>query len=87
MGVDNILNIYGDMHIHIGRAAGKAVKITASSQLQLKSIIYRDAPRKGLEMVGVVDAGTLPVAQELEEMLQTGELRELRAGQAFTPYI
>jgi uncharacterized protein (TIGR00375 family) len=31
-------------------------------------------------MVGGVDAGTLPVAQELEEMLQTGELRELRAG-------
>lgn len=75
-----MLNIYGDLHIHIGRAAGQAVKITASRQLELKSILYRDAPRKGLEMVGVVDAGTLPVSHELEGMLQTGELRELRAG-------
>ncbi|NLO22101.1 MAG: hypothetical protein GX119_08895 [Syntrophomonadaceae bacterium] len=75
-----MLSIYGDLHIHIGRAAGQAVKITASRQLELKSILYRDAPRKGLEMVGVVDAGTLPVSQELEVMLETGELQELRAG-------
>lgn len=75
-----MLSIYGDLHIHIGQALGQAVKITASRHLELKSILYQDAPRKGLEIVGVVDAGTLPVAQELEGMLQSGELQQLKGG-------
>lgn len=75
-----MIDIYGDMHIHIGRAMGKAVKITASRQLQLRSIIFHDAPLKGLNMVGVVDAGTVMVAAEIEKMLESGELIELDEG-------
>lgn len=69
-----------DLHIHIGSARGKAVKITASRNLQLKSIIFEDAPRKGLDIVGVVDAGSLSVADEIDEMLQSGELVEQDKG-------
>jgi len=71
-----MLSVYGDMHIHIGSAAGKAVKITASRTLDLHTILYTDAPAKGLDMVGVVDAGTIPVSWEIEQMLSSGELRE-----------
>ncbi|MEN6459837.1 MAG: endonuclease Q family protein [Syntrophomonas sp.] len=73
-------NIYGDLHIHIGRAKGRPVKITASRELTLHSIIFQDAPYKGLDMVGIVDAGSVLVASELEEMLESGQLREHNRG-------
>lgn len=69
-----------DLHIHIGRAGGQAVKITASRNLELRSILYQDAPRKGLDVVGIVDAGSTLVSAELEEMLAVGDLVELQAG-------
>lgn len=71
---------YADLHIHIGSALGKPVKITASRSLQLKSIIYQDASRKGLDIVGVVDAGSTLVSTELEQMLAQGDLAELPGG-------
>lgn len=72
--------IYGDLHIHIGSAGGKPVKITASRKLDLNTILFVDAPRKGLEMVGVVDAGSPLVLAEIEAMLAEGRLKELPAG-------
>ncbi len=75
-----MLSIYGDLHIHIGAAAGQAVKITASRSLDLRTVLFQDAPRKGLDMVGIVDAGTLPVSFEIEQMILSGEIRELQQG-------
>ncbi|MEN6350535.1 MAG: endonuclease Q family protein [Syntrophomonas sp.] len=68
--------VYGDLHIHIGKAGGRPVKITASRKLDLKSIIYRDAPGKGLDLVGVVDCASTLVSAEIEDMLESGELAE-----------
>ncbi len=68
--------IYGDMHVHIGSAMGKAIKITASRDLNLEQLIFRDSPRKGLDMIGIVDAAAIPVAQEIGQMLLAGKLRE-----------
>lgn len=73
-------NIYGDLHIHIGAAQSRPVKITASRALTLHTVIFEDAPRKGLDMVGIVDAGSTLVSAELEQMLITGELREQEQG-------
>jgi len=72
--------IFADMHIHIGRSQGRAIKITASPELTLKNILFQEAPRKGLEMVGIVDAGSIMVAAEIEEMLRKGELEEQPQG-------
>jgi len=72
--------IYGDLHIHIGSAGGKPVKITASRKLDLHTILFVDAPKKGLEMVGVVDAGSPLVLDEIESMLEQGRLKELPGG-------
>ena len=64
---------------------GRAVKITASRRLDLRTIIFEDAPRKGLDIVGIVDAGSTLVAFEIEEMLATGELAEVRNGGLLHP--
>ncbi|MGR6836351.1 endonuclease Q family protein [Syntrophomonas erecta] len=69
-------NVFADLHIHIGSAQGKPVKITASRRLTLEQIIFTDAPYKGLDLVGIADAGTVNVLMELEEMLADGRLRE-----------
>ncbi|MGS0764063.1 endonuclease Q family protein [Syntrophomonas curvata] len=69
-------NIYGDLHIHVGSAGGRAVKITASRKLDLYSVLFDAAPRKGLDMVGIVDAGSILVSAEIEAMLEKGDLRE-----------
>jgi uncharacterized protein (TIGR00375 family) len=69
-------NVYADLHIHIGSAGGRAVKITASRKMDLHAVLYEAAPRKGLDMVGIVDAGSTLVSAEIEDMLKTGELRE-----------
>lgn len=78
-GLD-LRKVYGDLHIHIGSAGGRPVKITASRKLDLNTIIFTDAPRKGLEMVGVVDAGSPLVSAEIEEMLTDGLLKEMAGG-------
>jgi uncharacterized protein (TIGR00375 family) len=75
-----MLKVYADFHIHIGKARGKSVKITASRELNLQRILFQDAPEKGLDIVGIVDAGTLPVYQEIEAMLANGDIRELHRG-------
>ncbi|MEA4923913.1 MAG: endonuclease Q family protein [Syntrophomonadaceae bacterium] len=71
---------FADLHIHIGSAGGKAVKITASRRLDLNTVIFEDAPRKGLDIVGVVDAGSTLVAAEIGEMISAGKLKELEQG-------
>ncbi|MDD4802684.1 MAG: endonuclease Q family protein [Syntrophomonas sp.] len=75
-----LTDYFADLHIHIGSAQGKAVKITASRQLQLRTVICNDAPRKGLDIVGVVDSGSVLVSAEIEEMLAEGDLVELEEG-------
>ena len=71
-----MLRVYGDLHIHIGNAQNRPVKITASKNLDLHSIIFQYAPAKGLDMVGIVDSGCTGVCREIEAMLSKGELEE-----------
>ena len=59
---------YADLHIHIGCAQGKAVKITASRHLTLRKVLFEDAPRKGLDIVGMVDAGSPLVSAEIKSL-------------------
>ncbi|MEW6661475.1 MAG: endonuclease Q family protein [Bacillota bacterium] len=69
----------GDLHIHIGRAAGKAIKITASNELTIRKIL--DATQyKGLDIVGIVDCIAEPAQAELKEMLNSGLLAEIPEG-------
>jgi len=73
-------SVYADLHVHIGRASGRPVKITASRSLTLANLLNETALRKGLNMVGIVDAGTTPVLAELEKMVEQGQLDIHRRG-------
>ncbi|NLV15708.1 MAG: hypothetical protein GXY50_00670 [Syntrophomonadaceae bacterium] len=75
----------GDLHVHIGRARGRPVKITASDQLTIADILETGALEKGLHMVGVVDCGSPLVLHEIMVMLDQGRLEVNRHGDLLTP--
>lgn len=71
---------YADMHVHIGQAGGRPVKISASLHLTIQSILEECAERKGIHLVGIVDAVCTPVLEELEAAVAAGKLYPLGDG-------
>ncbi len=62
------------MHIHIGGTrSGKPVKITASRQMTLTRILEEASERKGMEMIGIIDAHSPEVQEELLDLLERKE--------------
>ncbi|UFJ43280.1 endonuclease Q family protein [Brevibacillus humidisoli] len=69
------------MHIHIGRTwSGKPVKITASRQLTLTRILEESSERKGMDMIGIIDAHSPEVQVELEDLIAQGQAAPLPEG-------
>ncbi|MGE5416336.1 MAG: endonuclease Q family protein [Acidobacteriota bacterium] len=71
---------YADLHVHVGRAQGRPVKITASEKLTVESILDTCAGDKGLDIVGIVDCGSPPVLQDIKELLSQGKLEDTGYG-------
>lgn len=72
---------FADFHIHIGRTyKGQAVKITASKNLTFSHIIEEASERKGLDMIGIIDMHSPQVIEEVEELIEAGQVRELSDG-------
>jgi uncharacterized protein (TIGR00375 family) len=72
---------YADLHIHVGRTeTKKSVKITASPSLTVPSILREAAVRKGLDMIGIIDAHVPEILASLEESIKAGEMMELEGG-------
>lgn len=72
---------YADLHIHIGRtASGRAVKITGSKTLTLARILETASARKGIDIIGIIDCHSPEVIEELEQMIESGELHQLNEG-------
>lgn len=70
-----------DLHIHIGRDwNGRPVKITGSKDLTLTNIINEASRRKGLDMVGVIDAQAPAVQAEIQHLIDQGKAVELEEG-------
>ncbi|MYL71282.1 TIGR00375 family protein [Halobacillus litoralis] len=70
-----------DLHIHIGRDwNGKPVKITGSKSLTLSNIFEEATNRKGLDMVGVIDAQAPAVQEEMQDLIDRGQAVELKEG-------
>lgn len=62
-----------DMHIHIGGTrSGKPVKITASRHMTLTRILDEASNKKGMEMIGIIDAHSPEVQEELLDLLERG---------------
>ncbi|MDK2821132.1 MAG: hypothetical protein PWP31_1097 [Clostridia bacterium] len=71
-----------DLHIHLGQAKERPVKITASRKLTLEGILSQENPtgplgkgkylRKGLDIVGVVDCITVGAREEIKKLISLG---------------
>lgn len=72
---------YADLHIHIGRTeSGRAVKITGSRDLTLKNILDTASSKKGLDIIGIIDCHSPEVLDEIETIVNKGEMEQLAGG-------
>ncbi len=69
-----------DLHVHLGMAGEKPIKITASRRLTPQQVISVAGESKGLDVVGIVDALAKPARDRLEHMLRRGDLSPLEGG-------
>jgi uncharacterized protein (TIGR00375 family) len=70
-------SIYADLHIHIGRTqSGLPVKIAAARDMTFARIIREACERKGIQMIGIIDAHSPPVQAEIAQGLTSGIYRE-----------
>ncbi len=75
-----------DLHVHLGASLrGAPVKITASPRLNIKGIINGGMQRKGLDAVGIVDAASPRVLEDLDLLIKWGQLKEQDGGGLVTP--
>ncbi|BAD40809.1 endonuclease Q family protein [Symbiobacterium thermophilum] len=74
--------VYADLHVHLGWAGdpGGGVKIAAARDLTLANILAEARDRKGLGLVGVIDAATSGALQDLERLLAQGLVAERPGG-------
>ncbi|PTM58591.1 endonuclease Q family protein [Desmospora activa] len=73
--------IFADMHIHIGRTVdGLPVKITASRNLTFDRILQEASQRKGMDLIGIIDAHSPPVQKEIATGLADGRYQECPGG-------
>ncbi|QNO16190.1 TIGR00375 family protein [Alkalicella caledoniensis] len=81
------MKIYNcDLHIHVGRALSKPVKVTASRNLTISNIIKECTNFKGIEMAGIVDCASPAVLSELTLLVSEGTLLELPQAQGGLRY-
>ncbi len=71
---------FADLHVHIGRAKGQPVKITAARTLTVANILEECIVRKGIDIVGIVDASSPHVQHDLDLLIESGHLRQLEEG-------
>lgn len=73
----SLINCFADLHIHIGRThRGRTVKITAARNLTFSNILIEAAERKGIDLIGIIDAHSPEVQEEIEDKLSSGLFRE-----------
>ncbi|PZD93458.1 TIGR00375 family protein [Paenibacillus sambharensis] len=80
-GGEHLQTVYADMHIHIGSTdQGEPVKISASRGLTFRNIAHEAAVRKGIRLLGVIDAHSPGVQRDIAGLLEAGEMSEVEGG-------
>lgn len=70
-----------DLHVHIGRSSGgHEIKKATSGDLTFENIAYNSYYKKGIDVIGVVDAISPYVLEDIDMLLEKGELSELKDG-------
>ncbi|MCL6453242.1 MAG: endonuclease Q family protein [Alicyclobacillus sp.] len=65
---------FGDFHIHVGRSAGRPVKMAAAPSLTLSALVDHARVEKGLDVVTVIDGTCTHVLAELQAWQSAGRL-------------
>lgn len=72
---------YADLHVHIGSSPwGGPVKISAAPGLTVTTALEESSRRKGIHIVGLVDAQTTGGLAEIERLCREGRLTPLAGG-------
>jgi len=81
-GSASLSEVYADLHIHLGWAGapGSGVKISAARDLTLANILREARERKGISLIGVIDASTSGALQDLERLLAEGQVCDQPGG-------
>lgn len=81
-GPEELRELFVDLHIHLGWAGqpGGGVKISAARNLTLANILRECRERKGIGMIGVIDATTSGALVDLERLVGSGIVTELPGG-------
>lgn len=81
-GGADLQTLFADLHIHLGWAGdpGGGVKISAARDLTLANILREARERKGIRLIGVIDAAASGALQDLEGLLADGVVREHPGG-------
>lgn len=66
---------YADLHVHLG-----GVKMAASPDLTVAGILEECLHRKGIGMVGIIDAAATPALEQLAALVGAGRLTPLPGG-------
>lgn len=72
---------FADLHVHLGQDRdGRPIKISASKNLTIENILIEASRKKGIELIGVIDAHVPTVIDELEKMIIEKIAFERKAG-------
>ncbi|MCX7745606.1 MAG: endonuclease Q family protein [Clostridia bacterium] len=72
---------YVDLHVHIGRSSeGREIKKATANNLTFENIAYESYYRKGIHVIGVVDSISPYVLEDIDRLVERGELQEKRDG-------
>ncbi len=74
-------DFFADLHVHIGRSSqGKEIKRATAANLTFENIARESYYRKGVEVIGVVDCISPHVLEDIDKLLESGQLREKPGG-------
>lgn len=79
---DGLRPFYADLHVHLGWAGqpGGGVKITAARSLTLANILKECRERKGIQIIGVIDAAAEGALADLDRLMAEGLVVEQAGG-------
>lgn len=73
--------LFADLHVHLGSTSrGNPVKIAASRDLTFHRIMEESAYRKGIDVVGIIDAETPEALDDARALVAAGDLAPLPGG-------
>lgn len=80
-GPKGLQNFYADLHVHLGRSPwGGPVKITAANNMTVAAVLSESRFRKGIHLLGLVDAQTRGGLAAVEQLLAQQVLTQLPGG-------